>query len=37
MTIEKDVTLKAVRDINKTNEERFIRMLTKILNTIVFY
>ena len=35
-TIEKDVTLKAVRDINKTNEERFIRMLTKILNTIVF-
>ena len=35
-TIEKDVTLKTVRDINKTNEERFIRMLTKILNTIVF-
>ena len=36
MTIEKDITLKAVRDINKTNEERFIRMLSKILNTIVF-
>ena len=35
-TIEKDVTLKTVRDINKTNEERFIKMLTKILNTIVF-
>ena len=35
-TIEKDVTLKTVRDINKSNEERFIRMLTKILNTIVF-
>ena len=35
-TIEKDVTLKAVRDINKSNEERFIRMLTRILNTIVF-
>ena len=24
------------KEINKTNEERFIRMLTKILNTIVF-
>ena len=35
-TIEKDVTLKAVRDINKSNEERFIKMLTRILNTIVF-
>ena len=35
-TIEKDVTLKTVRDINKSNEERFIRMLTRILNTIVF-
>ena len=35
-TIEKDVTLKTVRDINKTNEERFIKMLTRILNTIVF-
>ena len=35
-TIEKDITLKTVRDINKSNEERFIRMLTKILNTIVF-
>ena len=35
-TIEKDVTLKTVRDINKSNEQRFIKMLTKILNTIVF-
>ena len=35
-TIEKDVTLKTVRDINKSNEERFIRLLTKILNSIVF-
>ena len=35
-TIEKDITLKTVRDINKSNEERFIRMLTRILNTIVF-
>ena len=35
-TIEKDVTLKTVRDINKTNEERFIRMLTKLLNLTVF-
>ena len=35
-TILKDVTLKAVQDINKTNEERFIKMLTKMLNLTVF-
>ena len=35
-TIEKDINLKTIREINKTNEERFIKMLTKILNTIVF-
>jgi len=34
--IEKDANLKTIRDTNKFNEERFIKMLTKILNTIVF-
>ena len=34
--IEKDTVLREVRDINKFNEVNFIRMLTKMLNNIVF-
>ena len=34
--IEKDVVLREVRDINKLNEVSFIKMLTKMLNNIVF-
>ena len=34
--IEKDAVLREVRDINKLNEINFIKMLTKMLNTIVF-
>ena len=35
--IEKNITLKTIQDTNKLNEERFIKMLTEILNKIVFY
>ena len=34
--IEKDAVLREVRDINKLNEVSFIKMLTKMLNNIVF-
>ena len=34
--IERDVGLREVRDINKLNEVSFIKMLTKMLNNIVF-
>ena len=34
--IERDVVLREVRDINKLNEVNFIKMLTKMLNNIVF-
>ena len=35
--IERNITLKTIQDTNKLNEERFIKMLTEILNKIVFY
>ena len=34
--IERDSVLREVRDINKLNEVSFIKMLTKMLNNIVF-
>jgi len=34
--IERDKVLREVRDINKANEVYFIKMLTKMLNNIVF-
>ena len=34
--IERDIVIREVRDINKLNEVNFIRMLTKMLNNIVF-
>ena len=34
--IEKNITLKTIQDTNKLNEVRFIKMLTEILNKIVF-
>ena len=36
-TIERDITIRTIQDTNKQNEERFIKMLTEILNKIVFY
>jgi len=35
-TIERNITIKTIQDTNKQNEERFIKMLTKMLNNIVF-
>ena len=35
-TIERNITIKTIQDTNKQNEERFIKMLTEILNKIVF-
>ena len=35
-TIERDITIRTIQDTNKQNEERFIKMLTEILNKIVF-
>ena len=34
--IERNITLKTIQDTNKLNEVRFIKMLTEILNKIVF-
>ena len=35
-TIERNINIKTIQDTNKQNEERFIKMLTEILNKIVF-
>ena len=35
-TIERNITIKTIQDTNKQNEVRFIKMLTEILNKIVF-
>ena len=35
-SIEKDKNLKIISDTNKSNEARFIKLLTRILNNIVF-
>ena len=35
-TIERNINIKTIQDTNKQNEVRFIKMLTEILNKIVF-